>query len=153
MNKKKITFISASVIVIILLLMPLFGPFGFNKFNITQVRLTTLEIAIKAFSKKYHKLPKGDNEKITAVLLGYDKLQNPKGIRFVEPHKPVTFLWWERIPGTLDRENKYIDAWGTPVIFELDSNAGKYAVKSFGPNRINDNSKGDDIIIKGSVNN
>jgi hypothetical protein len=45
-----------------------------------------------------------------------------------------------------DDKGNYLDAWGTPFRVKVLPNKWKVIVKSFGPNKKDDNGLGDDII-------
>lgn len=83
----------------------------------TDLEIVTLILA--DYRKACGGNPVGENEEITAMLLG----GNPKGLRFLPPGHPA-----------IDGAGRLCDRWGTPLFFHALSSR-RMAVRSAGPDR------------------
>ncbi len=112
---------------------------------ISRVRVVRFQVALQMFCGKYGILPEGNNQQLTKVLMGADTKQNPQKIILLEAREPDKFLFWNRYSPALDSKGNYLDGWGTPLDIKVDNKTGNILVRSFGPNRKNDDGKEDDI--------
>jgi len=67
-------------------------------------------------------------------------------ITYYDDHKqlPSQLSWKKEIFPYIGNENYYIDMWGNQIQFILED--GKFALYSFGPNKIDEKGEGDDIF-------
>lgn len=81
--------------------------------------LSTLDLLFSEFRKNHGGNPVGENEEITAALLG----RNPKHLAYLPPSGSF-----------LDGSGKLIDRWGTPYVFH-SLTASRTEIRSAGPDR------------------
>jgi len=81
--------------------------------------LSTIDLLFTEFRKNHGGNPVGENEEITAALLG----GNPKHLAYL----PASGSF-------LDRSGKLIDRWGTPYVFHSLSSS-RTEIRSAGPDR------------------
>lgn len=91
--------------------------------------LSTLDLLFAEFRKNHGGNPVGENEEITATLLG----KNPKHLAYL----PATGSF-------LDGSGKLIDRWGTPYVFHSLA-ASRTEIRSAGPDR--ELWTGDDVTL------
>ena len=91
--------------------------------------LSTLDLLFAEFRKTYGGNPVGENEEITAALLG----KNPKHLAYLPASGPF-----------LDGSGKLIDRWGTPYVFH-SLTASRTEIRSAGPDR--ELWTGDDVTL------
>ncbi len=91
--------------------------------------LSTLDLLFAEFRKNHGGNPVGENEEITAALLG----KNPKHLAYLP--ESGSFL---------DGSGKLIDRWGTPYVFHSLS-ASRTEIRSAGPDR--ELWTGDDVTL------
>lgn len=91
--------------------------------------LSTLDLLFSEFRKHHGGNPVGENEEITAALLG----KNPKHLAYL----PASGSF-------LDGAGKLIDRWGTPYVFHSLS-ASRTEIRSAGPDR--ELWTGDDVTL------
>jgi len=91
--------------------------------------LSTLDLLFAEFRKNHGGNPVGENEEITAALLG----KNPKHLAYL----PASGSF-------LDGSGKLIDRWGTPYVFH-SLTASRTEIRSAGPDR--ELWTGDDVTL------
>ena len=93
---------------------------------IVDVRSASLVVALRQYRKAFGAYPSGDSQSVSAALMG----KNPSRTAFIEGQ------------GWTNKQGELLDPWGTPYIFNLESNL--VTVKSPGPNKmLGDN---DDVV-------
>lgn len=103
----------------------------------TRAKLKQLETALERFSLRFGRLPTNE-EGLNALISG------PQDMEDQQPTGAVPFQ-------PLIQQAGLVDAWGTPINYELvegdlEGTTRRFRIWSSGPNRVNDNGEGDDIL-------
>lgn len=93
-----------------------------------QHDVNELLLALKAYQITFGDLPQGSAAQVCTALSG----RNPTKEAVVESYET-------------NAAGEFIDPWGTPYRFSFERNL---SVSSFGPNRTDDQGRGDDIVAK-----
>jgi hypothetical protein len=93
---------------------------------IVDVRSVSLVVALRQYRQAFGVYPSGDSRSVSAALMG----ENPNRTAFIEGQ------------GWTNKQGELLDSWGTPYIFNLESNV--VTVKSSGPNKMLGDS--DDVV-------
>ena len=83
----------------------------------TEDDLSTIELLLATYGRNHSGRPTGENEEITAALLG----KNAKRVAYLEKAGPY-----------LDRSGRLVDRWGTPYFFH-SLTASHTEIRSGGP--------------------
>ena len=139
-RKGFILAICIAFLLILLLTFPAFFKFPFppNKVILTNVQIYNIFMGLSRYYNEYGKYPVGTNKEIATCLQGKDSVQNPKNIIYLN-------LTESKIKQNDNGE--LLDAWGTPLKIELNSDEYKLFIMSFGANKKDDNGKNDDIEL------
>jgi len=83
----------------------------------TEDDLSTIELLLATYGRNHSGHPTGENEEITAALLG----KNPKSLAYLKRSGPY-----------VDKSGRLIDRWGTPYFFH-SLTASRTEIRSGGP--------------------
>lgn len=119
------------VLIVVILLLVLGGVFlaqsgrDSSRKSITQGDLSQLSSACQAYVLEYGVNPPTDPKQLVVVLRGTALGEyNSRKIVFLEPRPPQE-SWLAALPGSVNAEDQFIDAWGHPYVFELDPATGR----------------------------
>jgi hypothetical protein len=101
-----------------------------------SIEARSLAIALTNYWNTYTNFPQGGTSNLMQVLTA----QNADG------QNPLRIVFIEFPRDRCDPQNGFLDPWGRHLSFTLDSNTPRVAVRSLGPNGVDDGGAGDDIV-------
>lgn len=112
----------------------------------TRIQMKGLEMAVRMYWAKYHKIPQGSVSNILAVLSAENRdSQNPDRMIFMKLRKPEYRFGRIVKPGDIDESWNYLDGWNRPMMLEVHPETHSMRIRSLGPNGKDENGGGDDI--------
>jgi hypothetical protein len=112
----------------------------------TRIQMKGMEMAVRMYYGKYHKIPQGSVSNILAVLAAENRdNQNPDRMIFMKLRRPEYRFGQIVKPGDIDENWNYLDGWGRPMSLEVHPETVSMRIRSMGPNGKDEHGEGDDI--------